>query len=93
MSDDLNARFEAAVAKVANAPADGSFKPSNDLKLEMYALYRQGKDGDVTGKKPGMLDVIGRAKYSAWEKLRGTPGDQAKQRYIDTVERIEQQHG
>lgn len=90
---DLKAAFEAAVDSVQNAPADGSFKPSNDFKLTMYALFKQATDGDVSGKKPGMLDVVGRAKYSAWEKLKGTSADDAMQQYIDAVEKVAAEHG
>jgi len=90
---DLQAKFEAAVDSVQNAPADGSFKPSNDFKLTMYALFKQATEGDVSGKKPGMLDVIGRAKYSAWEKLKGTSAEDAMTRYIAEVEKVAADHG
>jgi len=87
---DLQTEFAAAVEKVRNAPSDGSFKPSNEYKLTMYALYRQATDGDVRGKKPGMLDIVGRAKYMAWEKAKGMTADAAMQRYIDEVNKVEQ---
>lgn len=90
---DLEKRFAEAVEKVRNAPQDGGYKPSNDDKLRMYALYRQGSDGDVQGKRPGMLDLIGRAKYDAWAKLKGTPREDAMRRYIEEVERIEATYG
>lgn len=89
---DLKAQFETAVDQVQNAPSDGSFKPSNDYKLRMYALYKQATDGDVHGKKPGMLDPVGRMKYAAWEGLRGTSADDAMQQYIDEVEKVAQEH-
>ncbi len=90
---DLKARFEAAVESVRNAPAEGSFKPSNELKLQLYALYRQATSGDVSGKRPGMLDPVGRFKYDAWAKLQGTSAEAAMQEYIDQVSQIEAQHG
>lgn len=90
---DLKAAFEAAVDQVQNAPADGNFKPSNEYKLTMYSLFKQATDGDVSGKKPGMLDVIGRAKYNAWEKLKGTSADDAMKRYIAEVEKVAADHG
>jgi acyl-CoA-binding protein len=88
---DLKQQFEAAVEKVRNAPSDGDYKPSNDEKLRMYSLFRQGKDGDVQGKRPGMLDPIGRFKYDAWAKLKGMSQDEAMQKYIDQVKKVEQQ--
>ncbi len=90
---DLQQQFNAAVDKVRNAPADGDFKPSNDYKLTMYALYRQATDGDVSGKRPGMLNVIERAKYDAWAKRKGMTRDQAMQAYVDEVDKVEAQYG
>jgi acyl-CoA-binding protein len=80
---DLKQQFDDAVNFVQNA--EGDFKPSSDLKLEMYALYKQATEGDVSGKKPGMMDLVGKAKYSAWEKLKGIAKDKAMQNYIDKI--------
>lgn len=90
---DLKSEFEAAVEKVRNAPEDGDFKPGNDLKLKMYALYRQASDGDVSGKRPGMLDMIGRMKFDAWAKIKGMDSDDAMRQYIATVAEIENEYG
>ncbi|MGQ0586594.1 MAG: acyl-CoA-binding protein, partial [Gammaproteobacteria bacterium] len=81
--------FEAAVARVSGAPADGASKPSNEMKLKLYALYRQARDGDVQGKRPGMMDVVGRLKYDAWAGLQGTSREDAMRRYADAVEMLE----
>lgn len=88
---DLKAKFEDAVNYVKNATGD--FQPSNDLKLQMYALFKQGSDGDVKGKKPGMMDLVGKAKYQAWEKLKGLSPDEAMQKYVDLVEDMKKKHG
>ncbi|MDT0634494.1 acyl-CoA-binding protein [Spectribacter hydrogenooxidans] len=90
---DLEQQFNAAVDKVRNAPTDGDFKPSNNYKLTMYALYRQATDGDVSGKRPGMLNVIERAKYDAWAKRKGMTRDQAMRSYVDEVDMVEAQYG
>nr|MBV6630557.1 acyl-CoA-binding protein [Oceanococcus sp. HetDA_MAG_MS8] len=90
---DLKAQFEAAVEKVRTAPADGPLKPSNEEKLKMYALFRQAKDGDVSGKRPGMLDPVGRFKYDAWANLKGMSQEEAMQKYVDQVDSFEQQAG
>jgi acyl-CoA-binding protein len=79
----LQKQFEDTLGYIKNA--DGDFKPSNDLKLEMYALFKQATEGDVSGKKPGMMDLVGKAKYSAWAKLKGTSSEEAMQTYIDKV--------
>ena len=81
---DLKARFDEAVNYIQTA--EGDFKPSNDLKLEFYGLYKQATEGDATGKRPGMMDFVGRAKYDAWAELKGTSSDVAMQRYIDRLE-------
>ena len=90
---DLESRFNDAVEKVRNAPEDGDFKPSNDYKLKMYALYRQAVDGDVQGKKPGMLNPIARYKWQAWSDVKGMSADEAMQAYIGEVENVEAQYG
>lgn len=90
---DLKAEFETAVDTVQNAPSDGPFKPSNEVKLQMYAWYSQATKGDVSGKRPSMLDMIGRAKYDAWAKVKGLSADDAMQAYIDKVNEINQQYG
>lgn len=81
---DLKNRFDEAVHYIQTA--EGDFKPSNDLKLEFYGLYKQATGGDVSGKRPGMMDFVGRAKYDAWAELKGTSPDEAMQRYIDRLE-------
>lgn len=60
-------------------------KPDNDTLLKLYALYKQGSSGDVTGEKPGFFDFVGAAKYEAWEKLQGTPQATAQADYVKLV--------
>ncbi len=65
-----------------------SSRPSNETLLDLYALFKQGSVGDVQGKRPGMLDVKGRAKYDAWAKKRGMPKDEAQQKYVALVDSL-----
>ncbi len=67
--------------------------PSNDELLELYALYKQASVGDVSGKRPGMLDLKGRAKYDAWQKQRGTDNEQARTKYVALVETLSSRYG
>lgn len=67
-------------------------RPSNDDLLILYASFKQGSAGDVSGKRPGMLDMVGRAKYDAWAKLKGTSQEQAQQQYIAKVEELLKTH-
>ncbi|AYM97900.1 acyl-CoA-binding protein [Acidovorax sp. 1608163] len=78
---DLNATFEAAVANSKNLAE----RPDNPTLLKIYALYKQATTGDNAEKKPSFSDVVGRAKWEAWEKLKGTEADAAKQLYIDLI--------
>ncbi|MEX0605780.1 MAG: acyl-CoA-binding protein [Marinobacter sp.] len=80
---DLKTRFDEAVNYIQSA--EGDFKPSNDLKLEFYGLYKQATVGDVSGKRPGMMDFVGRAKYDAWENVKGMSSEEAMQKYIDRL--------
>ena len=81
---DLRKKFDAAAAAVLKAKKD----PGNDLKLKLYANFKQATEGDVAGDKPGFTDFVNRAKYEAWAKLKGTPADKAMQDYIKLVERV-----
>ena len=83
---DLQQKFEETVNFVKNS--EGEVQLSNEQKLQMYALYKQATEGDVTGKKPGMMDFVGRAKFTAWEELKGTSADQAMQKYINEIETL-----
>lgn len=84
MADDLNQRFQEAAAAAKQLPS----RPSDGQMLELYALYKQGSSGDVSGDRPGGFDFVGGAKYDAWEKLKGLSREEAMQKYIDTVERL-----
>jgi len=78
---DLTTLFTEAQANVKTLAE----RPDNQTLLQLYAFYKQATDGDVQGERPGMMDFINRAKYDAWDKLKGTGSDEAKQRYIDVV--------
>jgi diazepam-binding inhibitor (GABA receptor modulating acyl-CoA-binding protein) len=62
--------------------------PSTSDLLELYALYKQGSTGDVDGKRPGMLDIKGRAKWDAWSGKKGQTRDQAMTAYVALVDRL-----
>jgi acyl-CoA-binding protein len=81
---DLTATFEAAVANSKNL----SERPDNATLLQIYALYKQATQGDNADKKPGFGDMVGRAKWDAWAKLKGTSADAAKQQYIALIESL-----
>ncbi len=80
----LEEQFTDAQAKVKTL----SKTPDTDSLLSLYALFKQGSVGDISGKRPGMLDLKGRAKYDAWNKVKGRGGDDAKQSYVELVDKL-----
>jgi diazepam-binding inhibitor (GABA receptor modulating acyl-CoA-binding protein) len=81
---DLNSCFEKASIAEKSLPQ----RPDNNTMLQLYALFKQGSSGDVSGNKPGMFDFVGVAKYDAWERLKGLASDDAKNQYIDLVGKL-----
>ncbi len=73
--------FEAAAQRAQQLPS----KPSNTVLLQLYALYKQATDGDTTGERPGGFDFKAIAKHDAWNVLRGTSNDAARQQYVELV--------
>lgn len=82
---DVESRFEAATARsraLKNTPSESTL-------LDMYALYKQSAEGDARGARPGVLDLIGRAKFDAWAKLKGTERQAAMAKYCELIESLE----
>jgi diazepam-binding inhibitor (GABA receptor modulating acyl-CoA-binding protein) len=84
-----SAAFEAAQARVKTLTST----PSPDELLELYALFKQGTQGDVTGARPAMLDFKGRAKFDAWETKKGLSRDAAQSAYVELVAKLEARYG
>ncbi|AEA61214.1 MULTISPECIES: acyl-CoA-binding protein [Burkholderia] len=79
---DIQAQFEQALVDVKQL----SEKPGNMTLLRLYALYKQGSEGDVNGEKPGFTDIVGKYKYDAWAALKGTSQEEAQKQYVQLVE-------
>jgi acyl-CoA-binding protein len=77
---DLVQQFADAQARIKPVTGLG-----NDVLLELYALYKQATSGDVSGSRPGMMDMKGRAKFDSWTKRKGMTKDAAMQAYIALV--------
>lgn len=78
---DIKAAFEQAQKDIKTLTK----RPSNEDMLALYSLFKQATAGDVSGSRPGMLDMVGRAKYDAWAKLKGTAKDAAMNQYVAKV--------
>ncbi len=81
---NLKAQFEQAVADSKQL----SEKPDNMTLLKLYALYKQATSGDVADKRPGFSDMVGRAKWDAWDGVKGKDSETAMQEYVDLVESL-----
>lgn len=80
----LEASFQQASDAVKALDED----PGPMVKLELYALYKQATDGDVKSERPGFSDMVGRAKWDAWNQLNGVDTQDAMRRYVDLVESL-----
>ena len=78
---DLQTQFAQAAADSKNL----SERPDNATLLKIYALYKQGSAGDNQEPKPGFGDMVARAKWDAWTRLKGTAPDDAMQQYVDLI--------
>jgi acyl-CoA-binding protein len=82
-------KFEAA----ANDIKKLTRRPDDEDMLRLYALYKQGSEGDVQGERPGAFSFVDRAKYDAWAKLKGTDQSKARENYVKLVERLKKTYG
>lgn len=80
--------FERAAAKSKGFTK----RPTNEELLQLYALYKQATEGDVSGERPGGFDFKAIAKFDAWEELKGKSKEQAMQEYINLVDGLEKQY-
>jgi diazepam-binding inhibitor (GABA receptor modulator, acyl-CoA-binding protein) len=89
MSDQLQKKFETAAKDVQSLKK----RPDDEDMLRLYAHFKQGSAGDVTGERPGAFSFVERAKYDAWAKLKGTDSTKAKEAYVKLVERLKKTYG
>ncbi|MEP6736529.1 MAG: acyl-CoA-binding protein [Chryseolinea sp.] len=77
--------FESAVARTK----EFTKRPSNQELLDLYGLYKQATEGDVTGDRPGGFDFKGIAKFDSWEALKGKTKEQAMTEYVHLVDQLQ----
>ena len=80
----LKSRFDKAVAESKKLPE----RPDNATLLQIYALYKQATEGDASGKRPGFTDLVGRAKWDAWNGVKGKSADEAMKAYVELIESL-----
>ncbi|KAI8378819.1 acyl CoA binding protein-domain-containing protein [Choanephora cucurbitarum] len=80
-----NQSYNKALYIVQNLPASSHIQPTKEQKLQLYALYKQASQGDVDSQRPGIFDIVGRAKWDAWKKLQGMSEMEAKYCYVQVL--------
>jgi diazepam-binding inhibitor (GABA receptor modulator, acyl-CoA-binding protein) len=80
----LQEKFDQALADSKNLPE----RPDNMTLLRIYGLYKQASAGDAQGERPGFTDMVGRAKFDAWDSLKGTSKEEAMQQYVDLIDEL-----
>ena len=81
---DIDQEFLKAQADSKELPE----RPDSATLLKLYALFKQGSSGDVTGERPGATDFVARAKWDAWQQLSGTSAEDAKRQYVNLIEEL-----
>jgi len=82
---DIKSAFETAIAESKSL----SEKPSNETLLQLYSLYKQSTEGDVSGEAPSNpFDFVNKAKYDAWAALKGKTSEESMQEYVDLVNKL-----
>ncbi len=82
---DLQQQFEEAIA----ASKTLTERPSNETLLQLYSLFKQGSEGDVSTDPPSNpFDFVAKAKYDSWATLKGKTKEAAMQEYIDLIAKL-----
>lgn len=77
---DLQQQFDDMLKAVRDSTID--FKPNNSQKLKLYAFYKQAVDGDVVGDCPSIVNMVERAKWQAWNAVKGMSKEKAMEGYL-----------
>ncbi len=82
---NIQEQFDQAVARSKTL----SEKPGNDVLLQLYSLYKQATEGDIYVDPPSnMFDFVAKAKYNAWESLKGKTKENAMMEYVELVQKL-----
>lgn len=82
---DLKAQFDAAIAGSKTLAE----RPDNQTLLQLYSLFKQATEGENAGDPPSNpFDIVGKAKFEAWNALKGKSAEEAMQEYIALVNKL-----
>lgn len=75
-------QFNKAVHLVRNGPP---MDTTDDVKLEFYKYFKQANAGDVVGTQPWAVQMEARAKWDAWNSVKGMTSEEAKAKYVEVL--------
>ena len=82
---DIKEQFEKAITDSKSLAE----KPGNEILLQLYSLFKQSTEGDVSGDAPSNpFDFVNKAKYEAWAALKGKTSEESMQQYVDLVNKL-----
>lgn len=81
-------QFKAAVKVIRSLPKNGTFQPSDELKLKFYAYFKQATDGPNDTRKPAFYDIVNRYKWDVWKKLGDMDKTTAMKLYVDELKKV-----
>ncbi|CAK5275784.1 unnamed protein product [Mycena citricolor] len=84
----IDAQFDKAVSIVQALPPAGPIQTGYEDKLLMYSLYKQATAGNVNSPRPGLWDMLGRAKWDAWAKHKDLNSYEAKWMYVGALLKV-----
>ncbi|XP_075949168.1 acyl-CoA-binding domain-containing protein 4 isoform X1 [Anarhichas minor] len=88
---DHQRRFQAAVDVIHNLPKNGSYRPSYEVMLRFYSLYKQAMCGPCSAPRPSFWDPVGRYKWDAWRRLGEMSSESAMAAYVDEMKKVAQE--
>lgn len=84
----LDKKFQIVSSLIRTLPIDGPLIVSDDIKLKMYALFKQATVGNNCIEKPFILNIKERKKWYSWNDLKNKDKDSSKLEYIQEFKKI-----
>jgi len=78
---DLEEKFNESVNKVNKLEE----KPSNEILLKLYGLYKQVTVGNINIPQPSFFNYKLSEKWKSWNECKDIETEKAQQKYIDIV--------
>ena len=66
-----------------------SLNLTDDQRLQCYGLFKQSTVGPCNVPQPGLIDLIARAKWTAWSTLGDMPKLEAQAQYLALIQSLQ----